>query len=70
MTTGEADRRLTDLEFKVSYIEDAPDRLNDVIVQQQRHIELLTRELPALREQRASEEVPAVRRLRVELPPH
>lgn len=70
MTSAEVDRRLTDLEIKVSYTEDALDRLNDVVVRQQRQIDLLTRELLALREQRASDGAPVVRSLRDELPPH
>jgi len=70
MTSTEVDRRLTDLEIKVSFTEDALDRLNDVVVRQQRQIDLLTRELLELRERRASDDKPAVRSLRDELPPH
>jgi SlyX protein len=70
MTSTEVDRRLTDLEIKVSFTEDALDRLNDVVVRQQRQIELLTRELVALRERRASDDAPTVRSLRDDLPPH
>lgn len=70
MTSAEVDRRLTDLEIKVSYTEDALDRLNDVVVRQQRQIDLLTRELLALRERRDAEAAPVVRSLRDELPPH
>lgn len=70
MENAHVDHRLTELEIKVSYAEDTIDRLNDVVVRQQQQIELLTRELLALREQRASEGAPAVRNLRDELPPH
>ena len=70
MTSAEVDRRLTDLEIKVSFTEDALDRLNDVVVRQQRQIDLLTRELSELRELRASDGAPAMRSLRDELPPH
>lgn len=70
MTSAEVDRRLTDLEIKVSFTEDALDRLNDVVVRQQRQIDLLTRELLALRERRDAEGAPVVRSLREELPPH
>ena len=71
MTNPEVDRRLTDLEIKVSFTEDALDRLNDVVVRQQRQIDLLTRELLELRARRSSDEAaPAMRNLRDELPPH
>ena len=70
MTNAEVDRRLTDLEIKASFTEDALDRLNEVVVRQQRQIDLLMRELLDLREQRASEVTPAVLSQRDELPPH
>lgn len=70
MQNADVDHRLTELEIKVSFAEDTIDRLNDVVVRQQQQIELLTRELVALREQRATEAAPAVRNLRDELPPH
>ena len=70
MTNTEVDRRLTDLEIKVSFTEDALDRLNDVVVRQQRQIELLTRELLELRDQRPADGAPALRNARDELPPH
>lgn len=62
--------RLDELEIKASFMEDTLDRLNEVIVRQQQQIELLTRELLALREQQAGAGVAAPRSLRDELPPH
>jgi SlyX protein len=63
-------QRLTDLEIKASYAEDTLDRLNEVIVQQQRQIDLLTRELLELKQRPAPEGAPVFRSLRDELPPH
>ena len=67
---ADTDQRLTDLEIKASYTEDLLDRLNDVIVRQQRQIDALLRELSALREQAAQTEPATPRSLRDELPPH
>ncbi len=66
----DTERRLTDLEIKASYAEDTLDRLNEVIVRQQAQIDLLLREVVALRERVPAEEAPAFRSLRDELPPH
>lgn len=69
-----SEQRLTELEIKLSFTEDALDRLNEVVVRQQAQIDLLTRELLALRSQAsqaASEPGGAgFRSLRDELPPH
>jgi SlyX protein len=65
------DARLTELEIKASFTEDAVDQLNEVIVRQQRQIDALLRELAALRDAMPSAESGAtVRSLRDELPPH
>lgn len=69
MSTDPTDARLTALEIKASFMEDTLDRLNEVVVRQQRQIELLTRELLALREQQGSDAA-TPRSLRDELPPH
>ena len=70
MDHQDTDRRLTELEIKASFTEDALDRLNEVVVQQQRQIELLTRELLELKRQPAPDSAPTFRSLRDELPPH
>lgn len=70
MEPHDTDHRLTALEIKVSYTEDTLDRLNEVVIAQQRQIDLLTRELLALRSQRAGDAEPEFRSLRDELPPH
>jgi len=59
-----------DLEIKASYTEDTLDRLNDVLVRQQRQIDLLLRELAVLKHHGNSGDIPAARSLRDDLPPH
>ena len=62
--------RLTDLEVKLSFLDDLVDRLNEVIVQQQDRIDGLVQEITRLKQQAASAEPAAFRSLRDELPPH
>lgn len=64
------EQRLTDLEIKASYTEDTLDRLNEVVVRQQRQIDLLMREIAELRLQGAAAGAAPPRSLRDELPPH
>ena len=70
-TTDTTDQRLTALEIKASFNEDAIDRLDQVIVRQQHQIDSLIREILQLRQQPTSAEgASAPRNLRDELPPH
>jgi len=62
------DRRLTDLEIKSSYAEDLLDTLNQTIFRQQEQIDMLIREVRALRQQ--STGTAGQRNLRDDLPPH
>lgn len=64
------DQRLTDLEIKVSFNDDLVDHLNTLVARQQQQIDLLVREVLALRELVADAGKPAFRSLRDELPPH
>ena len=65
------EQRLTDLEIKSSFQEDALDQLNTVVVRQQRQIDALLRELATLRDQLPDADAPRpFRSLRDELPPH
>jgi SlyX protein len=64
------EHRLTELEIKASYTEDLVDQLNEIIVRQQAQIDLLMRELAALRQQGAAADSESSRSLRDELPPH
>ena len=67
-TTTRAEQRLTELEIKASFAEDALEQLDKIIVRQQSQIELLTRELTFLRQQ--ASEPGSTRNVRDELPPH
>ncbi len=67
--SSDTDSRLTELEIKASFMEDTLDRLNEVVVRQQQQIDLLTREVLALRDQQTADPA-APRSLRYELPPH
>lgn len=67
--TDRTEHRLTEIEIKLSYAEDLVDRLNDVVVRQQQQLELLARELLALRQQ-LREGGASPLSLRDELPPH
>lgn len=62
--------RLVNLEIKASYTEDLLDSLNEVVVRQQKQIDLLTRELARLAQQSFSADAPAPQSPRDELPPH
>lgn len=65
------EQRLTDLEVKASFTEDAVEQLNQVVVRQQAQIDRLIRELVELRNRAsASDDLGAPRNLRDELPPH
>lgn len=70
MQPDDIEQRLTDLEIKASFSEDTLDRLNEIVVQQQRQIERLTQALRDLQQQRSADPTPAFRSLRDELPPH
>ena len=62
--------RLDDLEVKLAFMEDAHERLNEVVVRQQNQIDQLLRQVAQLNQQAAGAEVPSSRSLRDELPPH
>lgn len=66
----DAERRLTDLEIKASFAEDLLEELNLVVIRQQAHIDLLTREVQALRSQQAEGLPAGAARLQDDLPPH
>ena len=67
-TLQHIDRRLTDLEIKSSYAEDLLDTLNQTIFRQQEQIDMLIREVRALRQQGAGATSP--RPAQDDLPPH
>lgn len=65
-----ADQRLTALEIKATYTEDLLDQLDKIIVRQQGQIDLLIREVTALKEPAAEAGVATMRNARDDLPPH
>ena len=68
--TDTTEQRLMDLEIKASFAEDLQDQLNQVIVRQQREIDLLMREVRQLRLQMPEGAGLAQARASEELPPH
>ncbi|WP_439605777.1 SlyX family protein [Hydrogenophaga sp.] len=64
------ERRLTELEIKVSYADDLLDTLNQLVARQQEQIELLLREVSRLRQRGEPAAAPAAHNPRDELPPH
>jgi SlyX protein len=65
------EERLEALEIKASFVEDAVDKLDQIIVRQQQTIDALVAQLRSLRELAASQsEGSAQRHPRDELPPH
>jgi SlyX protein len=69
--TADTEQRLIDLEIKLGFMEDLVDSLNEVVARQQQQIELLLREVSALRlQQDEGGGSPGFRSLRDDLPPH
>ncbi|WP_371322646.1 SlyX family protein [Dechloromonas sp. ZY10] len=64
------DDRITELEIKLSYLEDTVDEHNRVIFRQQQQIEFLIGEFRALQEQVRHQPNQEHRSLRDEIPPH
>ena len=64
------EQRLTELEIKASFAEDLLDRLDQVIVRQQRQIDLLVREVTLLRQPPTEGGIARGSNARDELPPH
>ena len=64
------EQRLTDLEIKASFSEDLLDQLNQVIIGQQRQIDLLVHALGQLRQQIPESGVAMLSRVGDDLPPH
>ena len=64
------DKRLTNLEIKLSFAEDLVDHLNALVARQQDQIDLLVREFVLLRQQGPAGEPAALLNLRDDLPPH
>jgi SlyX protein len=70
MDTLDTERRLMELEIKLSFTEDLVDHLNRQVATQQVQIDVLLREVRALRQQAPEDGPPGFRSLRDDLPPH
>ena len=70
MDALDTERRLMELEIKLSFTEDLVDHLNQQVATQQTQIDALLREVRAMRQQAPEDGPPAFRSLRDELPPH
>jgi SlyX protein len=70
MENPNTDQRLTDLEIKASFTEDLVDQLNEIIVRQQQQIDLLVRQVGALRQQQPEGGPRAFSQPGDDLPPH
>ena len=64
------EQRLTELEVKSAFTEDLVDRLNQVVIRQQQHLDALIREIRELRQQVAQTDAGMQRGAGDELPPH
>ena len=62
--------RLDDLELKMSFLEDALEKLDQVVIKQQGQIDALIREVVTLKSSSTDGGLAAPRNLRDELPPH
>ena len=66
----DTDHRLNDLEIKATYAEDLLDQLDKIIVRQQAQIDLLIREVSALKLPAVEPGMVSMRSVRDDLPPH
>ena len=64
------DSRLTELEIKLSFADDAIDELNRIVFRQQQQIDQLIHELRTLRQQMLTSLPEEKRSLRDDIPPH
>jgi len=62
--------RLAELEIKQSYLDDALDKLDQVVIRQQTQIDALIREIVTLKSSSTDGGLAAPRNLRDDLPPH
>lgn len=64
------EQRLNALEIKASFTEDLLEQLDTVVIRQQQQIDLLVREVTALRQPVANNSGDSPRSLRDDMPPH
>ena len=70
MTPDRTEARLTELEIKLAFTEDLLEKLDDVVISQQRRIDALIQELASLREQVARTDSNSGGSPRDDRPPH
>lgn len=64
------ENRLAELEIKATYAEDLVDRLNEIVISQQKTIDALVREVGRLVQERGAGDSEPAGSLFDELPPH
>jgi len=70
MTPDRIEARLTELEIKLAFNEDLLEKLDDVVISQQKRIDALIQELASLREQVARTDSNSGGGPRDDRPPH
>ena len=70
MTPDRTDARLTELEIKLAFTEDLLEKLDEVVIGQQRRIDALMQEIANLREQMARSDSSSGGSPRDDRPPH
>jgi SlyX protein len=66
----DTERRLVDLEIKVSFHEELLDSLNQTIIRQQQQLDRIARALEQMRQLIPEDSPGSARSLREDLPPH
>ncbi len=64
------DERINELELKVSFLDDALEKLDQVVIRQQAQIDALIGEIVKLKQSSTDGGLAAPRNLRDDLPPH
>jgi SlyX protein len=63
-------QRVDELELKISFLEDALEKLDQVVIKQQGQIDALIREIVTIKQSSTDGGLAAPRNLRDDLPPH
>jgi SlyX protein len=68
--TEQATDRIDDLELKISFLEDALEKLDQVVIKQQGQLDALIHEIVTIKSSSTDGGLAAPRNLRDDLPPH
>lgn len=68
--THRSDARITNLEMKSAFLEEALEQLDAVVIRQQAQIDALIREIVTIKQSSTDGGLAAPRNLRDDLPPH